>query len=230
MNNIGGILKVPGVPDEKVDEENIQGLHEEQTKRIINYLFSKFEAIFPKFWVNIKSQEHLNSMKREWFDCFRKSGISNSKLFQRGLDVASESTEEYLPKASKFIEWCRTVPGMPDSISAFNIACDMNQMFSEYSHEDANVDMVIRHAVSQLGSKDFREMPRTKSMQLFEHAYEVACRQLAEGKLKPIQKAIEDRSSGSRRSGASSCVLPQYEGITREEAMRVISELTSGKK
>src|ERR1700733_12117191 len=118
------------------NKSNLASIDEEKTKKVINRLFVRFENIFPKFWVNIKSQEHLNGIKDEWFECFQRAGIQDMKLLQIGLEMAQLGFEEYLPKASRFIDWCINGEisklGFPEAPTAFNIAGLMNVQFSDY--------------------------------------------------------------------------------------------------
>lgn len=180
-----------------VSENNVSKIDEEKTKKILNRLFVRFERIFPKFWVNIQSQEHLNGIKDEWFECFQRSNIKNVEMFQYGIRYAQDCKEEYLPKASTFIRWCTNIEpvflGFMDYRQAFNIAVQINQQFSKYRYDDEKMDLIIRHAVNQIGTMDFRAMDSESALKVFERYYAVACRQYLHGELKHIDKAIENK-------------------------------------
>lgn len=218
-------------------DNKVSKIDEEKTKKILNRLFVRFERIFPKFWVNIQSQEHLNGIKDEWFECFQRSNIKNIEMFQYGLRYAQECKEEYLPKASTFIRWCTNMEpiflGFMDHREAFYIATKINQQFSNYRYEDEKIDLIIRHAVRQIGTMDFRAMDSETGLKIFERYYAVACRQYLHGELKHIDKALEDKQDETKELEKQASVIKDEFKNTKDcqsamEAMR--SMLNMSKK
>jgi hypothetical protein len=200
------------------NDKSVSKLNEEKTKKILNRLFVRFERIFPKFWVNIQSQEHLNGIKDEWFECFQRSNIKNIEMLQYGLRYAQECKEEYLPKASTFIKWCTNVNpeflGFMDYHQAFNIAVKINEQFSSYKYHDKEMDLIIRHAVNKIGTVDFRAMNSESALKIFEHYYTVACRQYLHGELKIIDKALENNKKETEE-------LEKKKAVVKDEFKKV---------
>ncbi len=200
------------------EKNNVSQLDEEKTKKVLNRLFVRFERIFPKFWVNIHSQEHLNGIKDEWFDCFQRSNIKNLEMFQYGLQRAQDGKEEYLPKASTFIRWCTDLEpvalGFMDHRLAFDIAVKINVQFSNYIYPDPKLDTIIRHAINQIGTMDFRGMKSEQGRIIFERYYAIACRQYLHGDLKEINRGLEDKTEiTSETNKQKDVVLEQYKGL-----------------
>lgn len=198
MERIGNILNLKLHNFGKYqDDTNVSDIDVEKTKRVINRLFIRLERILPKFWVNIKSQEHLNGIKDEWFECFKRVGMKDIRAINIGLMRAQHGDEEYLPKASTFIKWCKPSEphhfGFPGVHEAYLIACKMNIQFSDYFHPDERIDTVIRHAINEIGTFSFREMNREVGIKTFETYYSIAFRQFIEGNITPIKKSLPEK-------------------------------------
>jgi hypothetical protein len=200
MKNIIDVLDLTKF-DRYDNKSNFTTLDEEKIKKMLNRLFIRFERIFPKFWVNIKSQEHLNGIKDEWFECFQRSGLQDIKLIQIGLARAQVGFEEYLPKASTFMDWCvngeATELGFPVTSTAFDIACLINQQFSDYIHPDSRIDSVIRYTLRQIGSSRFREMKAIEAKKVFETEYAYALKKYLRGNIQDIKKSLPDNLKDS---------------------------------
>lgn len=190
------IVKV--VNFDKYGNKNKPIMDDERTKKVLNRLFTRFESIFPKFWVNIKSQEHLNGIKTEWFKCFQKANLFDTRLIEIGLDKARASLDEYLPKASKFIEWCTEDESkscvLPDAYEAFKLCGLINQKFSDYIHPDIRIDTILHRVIREIGAIRLREMNEKSAFKLFENVYCMVCRQFIEGKIEKVQRALPEKS------------------------------------
>ena len=209
---------------------NVAAIDEEKTKKVLNRLFTRFERIFPKFWVNIKSQEHLNGIKDEWFECFQRARLSNIDQIIAGIARAQESKLEYLPKASIFIDWCTNLDpeslGFPPHEIAYNYSIKINSQFSVHKHPEERVDKVIRHAINQIGSFEYRAMIDLKARKLFETYYSIAVRDFISGHLKEINKMLEDNTDVTEEiRKQDSIVLEEYKSLNQESALAAIKKM-----
>lgn len=175
-------------------DNNVAEMNNEKTKKILNRLFIRLAGIFPKFWVNIKSQDHLNAIKDEWFEVFERANLSNTAQILQGIEHAQRCSQEYLPKAITFVEWCTNLDpstlGYPDYATAYPISTLINAEFSDYAHPDKRIDLIIRHTIKQIGSYDYRRMSQSKSLEVFEHYYTIVVRDFINGKLNPVPKML----------------------------------------
>ncbi len=222
MQKISDIVSVKQF-DKYQNNTNVAAIDEEKTKKVLNRLFTRFERIFPKFWVNIKSQEHLNGIKDEWFECFQRARLTNLDQILAGIARAQESKLEYLPKASAFIDWCtNTDPeslGFPAHQEAYYHSVKMNIQFSDHKHPDERVDKVIRHTIQQIGKFEYRTMNDTKARQAFERYYSIAVRDFINGNLKDIAKMLEDNSEETQEiKRQDDLIKPEFKEVKNHRA------------
>lgn len=174
----------------------VSDIDQEKTKKVLNGLFIRFENIFPGFWVPIKSQEHLNGIKDEWFEAFKTHKLFDIDLLKKGLRKARESDDQYLPKPIKFIKWCTEDSaqdiGLPDLHHAFQICGKINELYGTYNHPHIPTNTVLKHVIKQIGSTALRKMTEKDGYKVFGHYYVVACRDYSKGIIQDIPIAIEE--------------------------------------
>ena len=78
----------------------------EQDRRFINRLFDRFAGIFPAWHVSV-DEATMKHIKREWMIGLVKAHVTQPEQYARGLDVARESGEKFLPAMGDFIKWCK---------------------------------------------------------------------------------------------------------------------------
>jgi len=211
------------------NHSNVAGIDEEKTKKVLNRLFTRFENIFPKFWVNIKSQEHLNGIKDEWFECFQRAKLTDAHKIKIGISRAQESHLEYLPKASVFIDWCTNIEpeslGFPSHLIAYDHFLLINSQFSDHKHPDERVDKIIRHVIRQIGAFNIRSMSDKDSRKSFETYYSIAVRDFIIANLKDIDDMIEDNTQVTQEiKKKEGVVLEQYKNLTKDSALAAIKQ------
>lgn len=199
------------------------------TKKALNRLFQRFEGIFPRFWLNIKSQEHLNRIKDEWFQDFIDEKLTTDEIIQ-GIAKAKKSDSDYLPKSTTFIAWCREVEPFLDEHQAYMIAYEI--MRGEYRDDlTENQITIINHAIKNSDSFFMKQHNAGTVKPVFCRNYEIAIRDFKAGKLKSIPKAIEDKSNLQdddpwktlKKYGG---ILPQYAHLdSYEKAWPVIKQM-----
>lgn len=212
--------------DKYKSTSNVSSLDEEKTKQILNRLFIRFERIFPKFWIGINSQEHLNGLKDEWFECFQEAQLTDLRIIQAGLKKARQGQNEYLPKASKFIQWCfpsHEDLGFPPKERVINLAYDFLRN-GEVSGISESLKLVLAHAVEQTGRFYMRTNSREKIEPLIIRNYEIACRDFIAGNLKPIKKALEDNSSDTVELTKQHKLARHYQGLPYEKCIDAIKK------
>ena len=102
----------------------------------------------------------------------------------------------------------------------------MNRQFSDYSHEDENVNLVIRHVIRQIGTVAYRGMSATDGKKAFSWNYEKAMAQFSEGKLRQIPKALEDKSDETAEMvKKQEIVKEEFKGVKRESAFAAMRNM-----
>ncbi|WP_159282179.1 replication protein P [Rahnella variigena] len=90
----------------------------EQAIKLFNELFRQLTAAFPAAMANIKSQEDLNELRRQWVLAFSENGINNVFQVNAGMAIARKQETPYLPSPGQFIAWCKQgalkAAGLPD--------------------------------------------------------------------------------------------------------------------
>jgi replication protein P len=163
---------------------------------LVDQIFIKFALLCREYDALYADKKRLNAEKVQWVRAFTKNNIRTQKQIQGGIDETERHKYGKPPQLGQFLDWCKPSPtrdGFPNTQDAFQIALLINRQFSAYSHPDSKVDTVIRHAISQIGSMNFREMTHDKAIKTFEYNYSIACRQYIEGNLQDISKALPEK-------------------------------------
>ena len=231
MQKISDLVRLDQWNQDSSQRDNIARMTDEKTKHILNRLFIRFERIFPKFWVNIKSQEHLNGIKLEWFDCFQRCKITDASMLQVGLQRARENGVEYLPKASTFIRWCTEQEpqdlGFLDIESAYHCSIVLNRLPIDPGEVkkmalDGKNDLVIRHTIRQMDAMLYRNMPAVEARKQFSYYYPQVIKKYLAGDLdRPVTKALE-----SDRGKKTVNVRAEYLGLKdNKSAIQAMREI-----
>ncbi len=102
----------------------------EQAIHIFNELFRQLKAAFPALMANIKTQDELNELRRQWVLAFAENGITSIDQVNAGMKLARQQETPFLPSPGQFIAWCRQGEasryGLPD-------ADELYEMVMQYS-------------------------------------------------------------------------------------------------
>lgn len=102
----------------------------EQAIHIFNELFRQLKAAFPALMANIKTQDELNELRRQWVLAFAENGITSIDQVNAGMKLARQQETPFLPSPGQFVAWCRQGDtsryGLPD-------ADELYDMVMEYS-------------------------------------------------------------------------------------------------
>lgn len=78
-----------------------------QAVQIFNELFVQLKAAFPAAWTNLKTQEDLNELRRQWVLSFTENGITTMEQVNAGMRIARRQEVPYLPSPGQFVAWCK---------------------------------------------------------------------------------------------------------------------------
>ncbi|WLS77379.1 replication protein P [Erwinia pyri] len=102
----------------------------EQAIQIFNELFRQLKAAFPALMANIKTQDELNELRRQWVLAFAENGITSIDQVNAGMKIARQQETPFLPSPGQFVAWCRQGDavrhGLPD-------ADELHDMVMDYS-------------------------------------------------------------------------------------------------
>lgn len=164
--------------------------------QLVEQIFVKIALICRGFDSFYADRNRLNAEKTQWVLAFSKLGIKTRKQIEPALNRLELHRYPNPPQLGEFLEWRKCSPqdiGLPEFEKAYQMSILINQQFSEYKPECNKTFTVIRHAINSIGTMAYREMKMDKARKMFQHAYEVACRQFMEGELKEIPKAITEK-------------------------------------
>jgi hypothetical protein len=177
---------------------------------LVDQIFIKMALICRGFDAFYADRNRLNAEKMQWTLAFTKLGIRTKLQIMPALNRLELYKFPNPPQMGEFLEWRFATPqeiGLPEVGEAYRISLLINQQFSQYYCECKKTLTVIKHAINQIGSLEYREMKSDKSRKLFESNYLIACRQFMEGELKEISKALcekpEEHPSDKKRSDDS---------------------------
>lgn len=91
----------------------------DQAIKIFNELFRQLKATFPALMANIKTQDDLNELRRQWVLAFVENGINSIEQVNAGMKLARQQSTPFLPSPGQFVAWCRQgsikAAGLPDN-------------------------------------------------------------------------------------------------------------------
>lgn len=166
------------------------------TAHVVNVLFNELKSIFPAFRQAWPTNEDLGRAKISWVKAFQAVKLCRIGQLRRGIEKCRLSGRPFAPSVGEFIEWCKLSPedlGLPHLHEAFVIAGRMNVLYGDYIHDNIATHTVLKHVLARIGSQKFREMNERDAIKVFTHYYTVACRQYAEGEIKPLAIAIAEK-------------------------------------
>lgn len=197
MKNIGQVInleKLAAAREEKAEAQNTCVM----AQAMVDLVFKQMKSACKNFnfEFNANDLEKLSMSKRQWAYVFSKNGIKSKEQIKRGIERLIMTMPKNTPSAVEFLDWCVPAPeeiGLPKESVAFRIALRINEKHSTFVHPNANIDMVIRHAIKALEGQAFRNMTLQNAQKAFKYAYENTCKKFAKGMLSDIPKAITDK-------------------------------------
>jgi hypothetical protein len=164
--------------------------------QLVDQIFVKMALLCRGFDSFYSDRNRLNAEKTQWVLAFSKLGIKSKRQIEPSLNRLESHKFPNPPQLGEFLDWRKSSPkdiGLPEFEKAYQISIQINQQFSEYRPDCNKTYTVIKHAINSIGSMAYREMKIDKARKMFEYAYDVSCRQLMDGELKEIAKAITEK-------------------------------------
>lgn len=192
MKNISELANVSCINSAREKKTEHQPL-DPQCARLVDALFIKFGLLCREYDALYADSKRENAEKVQWIRAFEKNNLKHQSQIQNGIDQTELHKWGKPPQLGQFLEWCQKSSenaGLPDIYAAFNIAGQINQIYSDYTHPHVPTHTVIKHVLTQIGSIKFRGMTEKEAFKVFAHYYSVACRQYMDGLIENINLAI----------------------------------------
>ena len=94
------------------NQHEMNGMINEDAKRLVDMVFQQLAAIFPAWGVAWKTPEALNAAKKEWVKGFVENQILTTDQLRFGFRKARAANSDFLPSVGKFVKWCE--PNLED--------------------------------------------------------------------------------------------------------------------
>lgn len=123
------------------DEKPKQQPVTEQAAQVFNELFRQLKGAFPALMVNIKTQDELNELRRQWVMAFAENGITSIAQVNAGMKLARQQETPFLPSPGQFVAWCRqgeaVANGLPDADELYDIVMEYTARRGFYASPEA---------------------------------------------------------------------------------------------
>lgn len=100
----------------------------EQAAQVFNELFRQLKGAFPALMAQIKTQDELNELRRQWVLAFAENGITTIAQVNAGMRIARQQETPFLPSPGQFVAWCRegeaSKHGLPDADQLYEMVMD----------------------------------------------------------------------------------------------------------
>lgn len=100
----------------------------EQAAQVFNELFRQLKGAFPALMAQIKTQDELNELRRQWVLAFAENGIITIAQVNAGMRIARQQETPFLPSPGQFVAWCRegeaSKYGLPDADQLYDMVMD----------------------------------------------------------------------------------------------------------
>lgn len=172
-------------------QKNSSTAIKEETKSLINMVFTRFMAIYGhKFKSSFESDAEIRIAKREW--AMSLSTYSENELVA-AVSICKE-TLAWAPSIAEFISILKGLNnsfGLPDVRSGYREACHYAHMPSTHPWSHC----VVYAAGRETGWFELRSQEEREVFPLFSYHYEIICRRFRQGDdlQQPVAVAIEDK-------------------------------------
>lgn len=89
-------------------QNNING----EVKVLVDQVFKQLASIFPAWQHAWKTQQAIDTAKKEWVKAFIENDVNTVDQLRSGFRKARASDSAFLPSVGKFIKWCK--PSLED--------------------------------------------------------------------------------------------------------------------
>jgi len=180
ITNIGSTLRMAQRQPTQICENPKP---EYQILEIVNKFLKEIKAIFPAWWISIKTPEDEKIIKQTYLKAFAENGINSLEKLERGLMMARKETSPFLPSVGKIVAWCNRPPnaedfGLPTIEKAYldAVACA-----SKSQNDFEKCNPLIKLLVKKVGKKTFFCQEYDACFAVFSRDYEILLRRLQNG-------------------------------------------------
>jgi len=231
MEKISDVLNVHSFSVAKEEKENETYLCPHATE-VVNKLFALYYVHCRGFEKQYEDKKKLKMEKTQYIIAFTEKGFISFEKIKFGVKRLSDNPPINTPSMGQFIQWCQPTTddlGLLTPTQAYKKAFDL---ISPYTKDDTEKGLgdaqlaIIKHAISETGSYDLRNLPQSKSQPIFERNYEIAVRDYNNGSLKGIAKAITDESVDPGEQSKRDAIANNFKDCcSYETAMPVIRSM-----
>jgi len=130
----------------------------ELDQRIIDRLFARLKAIFPKWREIWSSEDELRAAKRQWTRSIVSKGVADPAMIKLGIDRAEVIGWVRPPSPAQFCEWCidaaKVNAGIPTQADAVTEIMNLNRM-GKYNRREAKIAPAIYQMYKLISWYDF---------------------------------------------------------------------------
>ena len=187
--------------------------------RVVNSLIKELKAIFPAWRQAWPDDDSLQMYKRAMVKGFVQSGIFKIEQIKFGVQACRQLPTDFVPSVGRFIALCQPTPealGLPSEDDAYAEATR-----NAYPNTGRVVwtHPAVSHAAREVGIYNLSTMPLKSSRMLFNRAYAIVCRMLANGEpLRPILVGLPDKVEGRRTPEVGKAALDKLRGAMRGDS------------
>lgn len=166
---------------------------DDNTKKVVNELFSVIRAINPAFKQAWPTEAEYRATKRQWMLAFQGAGIDSIEQLKKGVSTLRLTKSPFVPSPGQFIDMCKMSPhdiGAPDVDAAYAEACRISHPCfteKEFSHE------AVRLTALSIGLYSLYSLPEHKTRKAFESEYLIMCDLIGSGKDKIQLEQTKER-------------------------------------
>ena len=93
-------------------DHQLQNNINNDVKVLVDQVFKQLASIFPAWQQAWKTQQAIDTAKKEWVKAFIENDVNTVDQLRHGFKKARASDSVFLPSVGKFIKWCK--PSLED--------------------------------------------------------------------------------------------------------------------
>lgn len=194
MERIGDLLNVDNLSiarEEKKEQLTINPL----SVRLVEYVFAKFFTLCRGCDVLYADPKRLKIEKAQWQATFSRENYTTIDHIRKALLKLERHSYPNPPQLGEFLKWNESSPddlGLMSKEQAYNKAF---VMMRDGDPKDLSADqiMLIRKAIQKSDSYFLKNNSHSKTQPIFYRNYEILVRDFLVGKIRSVQKGIEDK-------------------------------------
>lgn len=165
--------------------------------RLVEFVFAKFYLLCRGSDALFADDSRLKAEKTLWCAAFTRENLRHPDQIQRAMRSLERHKFHKPPQLGEFLSW--NEPSLADfdflpKEQAYNRAYQLMRDGDLAGMSEDQLS-VLEHAIKESDRHFLKNNAMNKTQPVFYRNYEIAVRDFMSGKLKPIAKGIEDKSS-----------------------------------